>query len=331
MLDIAGVSKRFGTRQALDDVSFTVEPGEVFGFVGSNGAGKTTTMRIVLGVLTADAGEVRWQARPVDADLRRRIGYVPAAPSCSSPAASSSQKQSRVVELLLATITPWQLLAGKVLGLGAVGLLQLVILSAIAGVGATAAGLLALPGAAVGMFVMVVVWYLLGFFLYASLYAAVGSTVSRPARHRRRGARGRARVPELRVVHRRPRRPPRGADEAPLVAAAGRGAGPGRRTAARGDSGPRGRRAVPLWAQPLRARARRPGWRPPGADVRGGVPTRSQDPRDDRQRGREQPRQHESAALPVVGHVTKGKPRTHGPRRAPPVSAGKPASRDVVA
>jgi ABC-2 type transport system permease protein len=89
------------------------------------------------------------------------------------------EKQSRVVELLLATITPWQLLAGKVLGLGAVGLLQLVILSAVAGVGAGAGGLLVLPGAAVGMFVMVVLWYLLGFFLYASLYAAVGSTVSR--------------------------------------------------------------------------------------------------------------------------------------------------------
>jgi ABC-2 type transport system permease protein len=89
------------------------------------------------------------------------------------------EKQSRVVELLLATITPWQLLAGKVLGLGAVGLLQLVILSGIAGLGAGAAGLLVVPGAALGMFAMVVLWYLLGFFLYASLYAAVGSTVSR--------------------------------------------------------------------------------------------------------------------------------------------------------
>jgi ABC-2 type transport system permease protein len=89
------------------------------------------------------------------------------------------EKQSRVVELLLATITPWQLLAGKVLGLGAVGLLQLVILSGISAIGAGAAGLLALPATAAGMFVMVVLWYLLGFFLYASLYAAVGSTVSR--------------------------------------------------------------------------------------------------------------------------------------------------------
>jgi ABC-2 type transport system permease protein len=89
------------------------------------------------------------------------------------------EKQSRVVELLLATIKPWQLLAGKVLGLGAVGLLQLVILGAIGTVAAAAGGLLTVPGAAAGMFAMVVVWYLIGFFLFAALYAAIGSTVSR--------------------------------------------------------------------------------------------------------------------------------------------------------
>jgi ABC-2 type transport system ATP-binding protein len=77
VLDIGGISKRFGTRQALADVTFAVRPGEVFGFVGSNGAGKTTTMRIVLGVLDADSGEVRWKGSPIDADLRRRIGYMP--------------------------------------------------------------------------------------------------------------------------------------------------------------------------------------------------------------------------------------------------------------
>jgi ABC-2 type transport system permease protein len=89
------------------------------------------------------------------------------------------EKQSRVVELLLATMKPWQLLAGKIAGLGAVGLLQLVILGVIGVVGASVTGLLTVPGAAAGMFVMVIVWYLLGFFLFASLYAAVGSTVSR--------------------------------------------------------------------------------------------------------------------------------------------------------
>jgi len=77
VLEIKGVSKRFGPVGALDEVTFAVQPGEVFGFVGSNGAGKTTTMRIVLGVLDPDAGEVRWKGEPVDADLRRRIGYMP--------------------------------------------------------------------------------------------------------------------------------------------------------------------------------------------------------------------------------------------------------------
>ncbi len=77
MLEIRGVSKRFGAVQALDDVTFAVRPGEVFGFVGSNGAGKTTTMRIVLGVLAADRGDVVWKGSAVDADVRRRIGYMP--------------------------------------------------------------------------------------------------------------------------------------------------------------------------------------------------------------------------------------------------------------
>jgi ABC-2 type transport system ATP-binding protein len=77
VLDIGGISKRFGSRQALADVTFAVRPGEVFGFVGSNGAGKTTTMRIVLGVLEADSGDVRWKGSPIDAELRRRIGYMP--------------------------------------------------------------------------------------------------------------------------------------------------------------------------------------------------------------------------------------------------------------
>ncbi|MCY7341869.1 MAG: ATP-binding cassette domain-containing protein [Pseudonocardia sp.] len=77
MLEIGGISKRFGKLQALDGVTFAVKPGEVFGFVGSNGAGKTTTMRIVLGVLSADAGEVQWQDAPIDSEVRRRIGYMP--------------------------------------------------------------------------------------------------------------------------------------------------------------------------------------------------------------------------------------------------------------
>jgi ABC-2 type transport system ATP-binding protein len=69
--------RRYGDVVALDDVSFAVRPGEMVGFVGPNGAGKTTAMRIALGVLAADAGEVRWRGRPVDAEMRRRFGYMP--------------------------------------------------------------------------------------------------------------------------------------------------------------------------------------------------------------------------------------------------------------
>ncbi|WP_214368079.1 ABC transporter permease [Pseudonocardia sp. H11422] len=89
------------------------------------------------------------------------------------------EKSSRVVELLLSTIKPLHLLAGKVLGLGAVGLLQLLILSAIGLAGSTAFGLLTIPTAAASALIWAVVWYLLGFFLYASIYAAAGSMVSR--------------------------------------------------------------------------------------------------------------------------------------------------------
>ena len=76
-LEIDGLSKRYGRVVALDDMTFDVRAGEVFGFVGSNGAGKTTTMRIILGVLSADAGEVRWGGRTIDFFSRRSIGYMP--------------------------------------------------------------------------------------------------------------------------------------------------------------------------------------------------------------------------------------------------------------
>jgi ABC-type glutathione transport system ATPase component len=75
--ELQGLSRRYGDVVALDDLSFTVREGQMFGFVGPNGAGKTTAMRIVLGVLEPDRGEVRWRGRPVDAETRRRFGYMP--------------------------------------------------------------------------------------------------------------------------------------------------------------------------------------------------------------------------------------------------------------
>jgi len=76
-LEIDSISKRYGSHQALDSLSFTVPPGELFGFVGSNGAGKTTTMRIAVGVLSPDQGEVRWGETPVSRQDAARFGYMP--------------------------------------------------------------------------------------------------------------------------------------------------------------------------------------------------------------------------------------------------------------
>ena len=77
MLNVDGLVKRYGDTVALDGMTFDVAPGLMFGFVGPNGAGKTTTMRIALGVLSPDAGEVRWRGTVVDAATRRRFGYMP--------------------------------------------------------------------------------------------------------------------------------------------------------------------------------------------------------------------------------------------------------------
>jgi ABC-2 type transport system ATP-binding protein len=77
MLELTGLTRRYGDLVALDDLSFAVAEGQMFGFVGPNGAGKTTAMRIVLGVLEPDAGEVRWRGRPMDREMRQRVGYLP--------------------------------------------------------------------------------------------------------------------------------------------------------------------------------------------------------------------------------------------------------------
>jgi ABC-2 type transport system ATP-binding protein len=77
VLELRGLKRSYGDVVALDDISFTVREGQMFGFIGPNGAGKTTAMRIILGVLEPDAGEVLWRGRPMDDEARRRVGYMP--------------------------------------------------------------------------------------------------------------------------------------------------------------------------------------------------------------------------------------------------------------
>jgi len=80
MVEIKGLSKRFGPITAVDDVGFAVDRGEVLGFLGPNGAGKSTTMKMITGFLTPDAGSVRvgdttLADNPIA--VKRRLGYLP--------------------------------------------------------------------------------------------------------------------------------------------------------------------------------------------------------------------------------------------------------------
>ena len=77
MLQIEGLTRRFGETLAVDDVGFTVTRGSMTGFVGGNGAGKTTTMRMIMGVLQPTAGTVSWRGREATVADRRTFGYMP--------------------------------------------------------------------------------------------------------------------------------------------------------------------------------------------------------------------------------------------------------------
>lgn len=76
-IEVRGINRTFGTKRALSDVNLTLKPGEIFGFVGANGAGKTTLMRIIMGVLLPDSGEIIIDDKPATPADRRKIGYMP--------------------------------------------------------------------------------------------------------------------------------------------------------------------------------------------------------------------------------------------------------------
>jgi ABC-2 type transport system ATP-binding protein len=76
-IKVVGLRKQFGDIQALDNVSFEIEENEIVGFVGANGAGKTTAMRIIMGVLETDEGEVFYNDELITDNERRAIGYMP--------------------------------------------------------------------------------------------------------------------------------------------------------------------------------------------------------------------------------------------------------------
>jgi len=83
MLEICGLTKRFNGIPVVEDVSFTLKPGEILGYVGPNGAGKTTTVKMIIGLLEPSEGQVRFDGRSVIENLpgfQARIGCVPEEP-----------------------------------------------------------------------------------------------------------------------------------------------------------------------------------------------------------------------------------------------------------
>ena len=95
MIEVSHLSRRFGNFTAVDDLGFTVRPGEVLGFLGPNGAGKSTTMKMIAGFIAPSAGEVRIFGRDVQEqtlEARRLIGYL--------PEGAPSYEDMRVIEFL---------------------------------------------------------------------------------------------------------------------------------------------------------------------------------------------------------------------------------------
>ena len=80
MLQIEHLTKTYGEKKAVDDLSLHILPGEIYGFIGHNGAGKTTTLKSVAGILRFDAGEIRIAGTSIRTDplaCKRKIAYIP--------------------------------------------------------------------------------------------------------------------------------------------------------------------------------------------------------------------------------------------------------------
>jgi len=84
IIDVAGLTKHYGSNRGITNVSFQVEEGEVFGFLGPNGAGKTTTIRTLMALLKADAGTARIAGMDVweqSVEIKKIVGYTPGEPA----------------------------------------------------------------------------------------------------------------------------------------------------------------------------------------------------------------------------------------------------------
>lgn len=80
MLNIEHLTKKYGDKVAVDDLTLSIAPGEIYGFIGHNGAGKTTTLKSVVGILSFDAGEITICGRSIKTDpltCKKNLAYIP--------------------------------------------------------------------------------------------------------------------------------------------------------------------------------------------------------------------------------------------------------------
>ena len=80
MLNISHLTKTYGTKKAVDDLSLHIAPGEIYGFIGHNGAGKTTTLKSVVGILSFDEGEIKIDGVSIKESpiaCKKKIEYIP--------------------------------------------------------------------------------------------------------------------------------------------------------------------------------------------------------------------------------------------------------------
>jgi ABC-2 type transport system ATP-binding protein len=84
MLEVRNLTKLYVRRPAVDDVSFTIRPGDILGYLGPNGSGKSTTVKMLTGLLQPSRGSILWQGRNIRQDLidyKKSLGYVPEEPN----------------------------------------------------------------------------------------------------------------------------------------------------------------------------------------------------------------------------------------------------------
>ena len=77
MLELKGVTKEFGTKRAVDNLSFKLENGKILGLVGRNGAGKSTTFRMILKIIEQNEGEILYNNKKITQEVLDKFGYLP--------------------------------------------------------------------------------------------------------------------------------------------------------------------------------------------------------------------------------------------------------------